>query len=64
MDFKYRVKTLGYTIDQLLSMGFSVNVADCKSGEHWAVACSGSAMRRMIKRHNLTTITQPEAIRG
>lgn len=62
MDFKYRVKTLGYTVDQLTAMGFGVNMYDCQPGEHWAIASSGSAMRRLIKRHDLKTITQPEAI--
>lgn len=63
MDFHYRVKTLGYTTNQLLAMGFAVNITDCKPGENWAIASSGTAMQRMIKRHNLKTITQPEAIR-
>lgn len=64
MDFNYRVKVLGYTADQLLAMGFGVNTYECKVGEHWAIACSGSHMDRLIKRHQLNTISQPEAIRG
>lgn len=64
MDFKYKVKTLGYTTDQLLAMGFAVNVHECKPGEHWAIASSGSRMRELIKKNLLNTITQPEAIRG
>lgn len=63
MDFNYRVKTLGYTTDQLLAMGFGVNTYECKPGEHWAVACSGSSMRDLVKRNNLTIISEPEAIR-
>lgn len=64
MDFHYRVKAIGYTADQLLAMGFGVNTYECKPGEHWAVTCSGSSMRNMIKRHNLNIVGQPEAIRG
>lgn len=64
MDFNYRVKTLGYTADQLLAMGFGVNTYECKPGELWAVACSGSSMRDLIKRKNLNIIGQPEAIRN
>lgn len=63
MDFNYRVKVLGYTTDQLLAMGFGVNTYECKPGELWAIACSGSAMDQKIKRHKLTTIGQPEVIR-
>lgn len=63
MDFKYKVKTLGYTVDQLLAMGFSVNTHGCKAGEHWAIASSGSAMKSLIAHNHLNTITEPEAIR-
>jgi hypothetical protein len=64
MDFNYRVKAIGYTTDQLLAMGFGVNTYECQPGEHWAIACSGSAMDRLIKRHKLNIVGQPEAIRG
>lgn len=65
MNFKYRVKVLGYTVDQLLTMGFSVNTHDCKTGELWAIACSGSDMQHLIKKNalELKLITSPEAIR-
>lgn len=64
MDFHYRVKLLGYTTDQLLNMGFGVNTYDCEPGELWAIACSGSHMDRLIRRHKLSIIGKPEAIRG
>ncbi len=63
MNFNCRVKTLGYTMGELLAMGFAVNNYDCEPGEHWAITGSEWDMERMIKHHNLKTITQPETVR-
>lgn len=64
MNFDYRVKVLGYTADELIHMGFSVNTNGCAAGELWVVGCGRTQLARDVHRHGLKTINQIEVIRG
>lgn len=64
MDFNYRVKVLGESIDSLLAMGFAVNAHDCKPGEYWVIGCSKTFLQNKVQARKLKTISQYEAIRG
>lgn len=63
MNFNYRVKVLGKSVDQLLALGFSVNTHGCAEGELWAISTSSSKVTSMVERHRLTAISAVEAIR-
>jgi len=63
MDFNYRVKVLGTSLQQLLDMGFAVNAHDCQPGEYWVIGCGRTSLENQVIHHSLTTITPYEAIR-
>lgn len=63
MNFNYRVKVLGCTVDQLLAMGHAVNSYECNAGEHWIIGCSQSQLEAAIQRDKLTIVSDYEAIR-
>lgn len=62
MNYSYRVKVLGYTVDELIRKGFSVNGTDCKHGELWLVGTSRIGLERKCKRHGINTISELEVI--
>lgn len=63
MNFSYRVKVLGYTMDQLLAMGLAVNGHECAPGEYWIIAVGSSQLEHLIKCHSLSVISDIECIR-
>lgn len=63
MNFNYRVKVLGFTVEQLLAMGHAVNSYECNAGEHWIIGCSRSQLENAVKHDKLTIVSDYEAIR-
>lgn len=63
MNFNYRVKVLGKSVDQLLALGLDVNTQGCNGGELWAIATSSSRLESIVDRYSLTIISNIEAIR-
>lgn len=59
----YRAKVLGYTLDQLTKMGFSVNAFDCKPGEFWVISSGRSQLARDLHRHGIKPLSDIEIIR-
>lgn len=64
MNYSYRVKVLGYTVDELIRKGFAVNTFECAKGELWVTSCSRTQLERDVHRHGLKTISNIEAVRS
>lgn len=64
MNFNYRVKVLGTSLQDLLDLGFAVNAADCQSGEYWLIGCGRTSLETKVTQSQLVTISDYECLRG
>lgn len=64
MDFNYRVKVLGTSLQALIDMGFAVNAHDCQTGEYWLIGCGRTSLETQVTQRKLVTISEYECLRG
>lgn len=64
MNFNYRVKVMGTSLQDLINMGFAVNAHDCQPGEYWVIGCGQTSLENKVGQHSLVTVSQYECLRG